>query len=442
MKNLLFFLVGTFILSLGISTKLSAQEVPKETKYRRSSLHLILLESESFPKKDTVLAAYYNAPFPDKYDNHQIGEKSFDPNEFAVTDEDRLSVGAKKKSLMGDLGKGLLSDATAGMVDTAKRDMSIKINKYFIKNKVANKLVAKWFDQKLDDSFDWNLVAQRGIFNASFLESKTAQASSDGVAILKTAGLELIGNTFVIVSSFRFSSNEPMAASVRDLAKTEASKIGNATLQNLSMKGADEVYNQTKDGYSVWATTYLYKLVWNDTISTIFFTDYYSETPDALKMKAFNESNIFKLEFIGDESSSESVLLKLGRTEDKIITEATVRSFNAVLAKLQRKYDQFKPKTPLYTGDPITAKIGLKEGLEGGDKFEVLEQVMDEKTGAVKYDRKGVITVDKKLIWDNRYSLNDTPEQVSDSEGKSSISVTTFKGGKNYYSGLLIRQIK
>jgi hypothetical protein len=45
-----------------------------ELKYRRSSLHLILLESEDFPRKETVMKAYHEAPFPDKYNNHSISD--------------------------------------------------------------------------------------------------------------------------------------------------------------------------------------------------------------------------------------------------------------------------------------------------------------------------------------------------------------------------------
>ena len=54
-----------------------SQKEMKEIKYRRSSLHTILIESSGFPKKDQVINAYYGAPFPNKYDNHNIGEKSF-----------------------------------------------------------------------------------------------------------------------------------------------------------------------------------------------------------------------------------------------------------------------------------------------------------------------------------------------------------------------------
>ena len=106
-----------------------------------------------------------------------------------------------------------------------------------------------------------------------------------------------------------------------------------------------------------------------------------------------------------------------------------------------KKYEVFMPNTPLYTGYPITAKIGMKEGLEGGEKFEVFEQVMDQKTGKIELKSMGKIEVDKKLVWDNRYILGDgDPDQKEDKKKK--LDRTTFKGGKNYYPGLLIKQIK
>ena len=83
------------------------------------------------------------------------------------------------------------------------------------------------------------------------------------------------------------------------------------------------------------------------------------------------------------------------RTEEQIIALSTTRNVDAVFAKLQKKHDVFKPKVPLLTGNPITAKIGMKEGLEGGDKYEVLEQSADAE-GKITYKRKGVISVDKK----------------------------------------------
>ena len=124
------------------------------------------------------------------------------------------------------------------------------------------------------------------------------------------------------------------------------------------------------------------------------------------------------------------------RTEDQIINLSVTRNIEKVFAKLQKNYDVFKPKVPLYTGEPITAKIGMKEGLEGGDKFEVLEAVMDQKTGKIEYKSIGTIKVDGDKIWDNRFNLGD------EAPAEGAVDRTTFKGGKKFYSGLLIRQLK
>jgi hypothetical protein len=439
-------LILTIIALIGfaIASKAQSKDGMTDIKYRRSSLHTILMESDNFPRKDTVIKAYYNAPFPDKYNDHMIGAKSFDPRKYPITDEERAAAG-KKQSAAGSMFKGLVSQTTAGIVDSTAADVPLIINKYFKENKIANQLVAKWFDRQEDGSFDWNLIAERGVFDASFLSSKTAQASSDGKALLVTAGLELINNTFVVVSRMNFVTNEIVAASIRDAAKAQAANIKIALLKETALKAADAAYEKAKEGYSVWATSYLYKLVWNDTIQTIFFTDLYMDkaTADSKKKAAFDNSDLFKLEYVGNEKATSLVTfsLKEKRTEDQIVVIATIRTIEAVYAKLQKKYDVFKTKTPLYTGNPITAKIGMKEGLEGGEKFDVLELNIDPKTGVSKYKSVGKIEVDKNLIWDNRYNIGEEP--VAEGEkSKPVLDRTTFKGGSKYYPGLLIKQIK
>lgn len=379
----------------------------KETKYRRSSLHTILIESASFPKKDQVLDAYYNAPFPDKYDNHNIGEKSFDLTKYST--------------------------------DTIESKTPEMIEKYFKDQQIAKKLVAKWFNRQEDGSFDYELIGNRGAFNASFLDTKTAAASSDGKYLLQSAGFELINNTFVVVSKMYFVENEPVARLIRE-AGVRALANQNALVQKIGIKALDKVYEKTKEGYSVWTTSYLYKLKWDETTQGTFFQDMYAEknqiTP-ATKTK-FDSTDIFEMEFVGSQKATTLVTfsLKEQRTEDQIINLSVTRNIDKVFAKLQRNYDVFKPKVPLFTGEPITAKIGLKEGLEDGDKFEVLEAVQDQKTGKIEYKNVGTIKVDGDKIWDNRFILSDEPVQ------EGAIDRTTFNGGKKFYPGLLIRQIK
>jgi hypothetical protein len=438
-----------FVMLFIASTSVFAQSDKdlKDIKYRRSSLHTILLESEDFPMKAKVLTVYNNLPFPDKYENHTIGEKSFDPKKYALTKEERETLLPKKSELSG-FTKGLTSDVTGGIIDSTEAETPFIIEKYLKQNKIANKLVAKWFDRKADGTMGFELISNRGQINASFLDLKKAEASSDGNAIIATAGLELIDNTFIVVNKLKFMPNEPVARAVRDVAIKTANKMSVEFLKTKAIQLAEKMYESTKEGYSVWTTSYLYKLKWDDVTSNTFYKELYvnnkTKTNSEEKIKKFDSSDLFQLEYVGTENSSTLVTfsLKEKRTEDQIIDLSVTRNVDNVYAKLQKKYDVFKVKTPLYTGNPLTAKIGMKEGLEAGDKFEVLEANLDEKTGKTVYKKVGSIKVNKKLIWDNRYSTKGGAVSENETEASPAIDVTTFDGGDKFYSGMLIRQIK
>lgn len=440
MKNL--FLL--WLLTLGIISPLCTMGQKKsdciETKYRRSSLHTILIESENFPRKESVIKAYHNAPFPEKYNNHNIGIKILNQTDFPITDAEREAAGVKK-SETGKAFTLLASDVSAGIINPNGEDIPLMIDKFIKKNKIANKLVAKWFDRHEDGSFDMELIGKRGFYNATEMEADVAKSSARGRALLADAGEELINNTFVVFSKLNFVENEIVAKAIHDFATKEAKKITNELAQSISLLAADKLYEKTREGYSVWTTSYLYKLTWNDSIAAVFYKDlwYDSAHIDTLKKKVFESTDLFQLEFVGKEKSRSMVLFsKDGASEDDIINLATIRNQDAVYAKLQKKYDVFKTKTPIYTCKPVTAKIGMKEGLRGGEKFEVLEQVIDKKTGRTKYITRGRITVDKRAVWDNRYNAGEIAEKK-----KNNINSTKFKGGKKkIYPGMLIRQIK
>jgi hypothetical protein len=430
----------TLLLVSNLSVLTFAQTA-QDVKYRRSSLHTMIVETENFPKKEIVLKAFNNAPFPDKYNEHRIDKKSFNPANYPLIAEEKATLYPTSKA------GSLLKSASNTKIDSVEKETPLRIQKYLDKEKIANKLVAKWFNRAADGSFDTELIIKNGAFSASFLDKKIAENSSNKDAIINAAGEELIGNTFVVINKFKYYANEPVARVIRDAAKIEAvNSIKIAPVLEKTLKGLDNVYEKTKEGYTVVATSYLYQLNWNDTTRTVFYSDYYQEkgAVDAKKKTAFDNSNLFKMKFIGSERASSFIMfsLKEKRTEDQVIEMATTRTIDAVYAKLQKEYDVFKTKTPLYTGYPITAKIGMKEGLEGGEKFEVLEQTIDPKTGVAKYEKLGTIKVDKDQIWDNRFTIGENPQAETITEVKPAIDKTTFDGGKKYYSGLLIRQLK
>lgn len=434
------------------TTQTFAQESSKDFKYRRSSLSMILIESESFPNKDAVMSSWNNYPLPDKYNNHNIDLKSFNINSIVLSEQDLLKAGFLNDTLKNPLKiakaigslkpvKYLNAEQTIAVVmPTEKQEYQLKIDKVMQDNKLANKLVAKWFNRNDAGKFDMSLIQERGFYNASELEASIAQGQTKGLASLGDAGEELIRNTFVTFTKLEFIENEPAAAIVRDAAKIETAKSMAGKPQMLidkALQALDATYEKTKEGYSLWSKTWLYQLNWNDSISAIFYNDLWSNP------SAFDKSDLFSLEFVGVQYNQSLVTFKIGetRTQEQIINLALVRNVDNAFAQLQKENDVFKPKVPVLTINPITAQIGMKEGLTGGESFEVLEMTLNPKTGLTEYKKVGTATADKKVIWDNRYNGGEQVEQVLGKDGNP-ISATPFKGGKKIQPGMLLKQVK
>lgn len=434
------------------TTQAFAQESVKDFKYRRSSLSMILIESDKFPNKDAVMSSWNNYPFPDKYNKHNIDLKSININSIVLSEKDLLNAGYLKDTLKnavqiakatGSLKpvKYVNAEKTIAVVmPTEKQEYQLKIDKVIREKKLANQLVASWFNRDKKGKFDMSLIQERGFYNASELEASIAKGQTRGMASLGDAGEELIRNTFVTFTKLEFIENEPAAAIVRDEAKAEINKsmAGKPKiLIDRALQGADETYEKTKEGYSLWSKTWLYRLSWNDSIAAVFYNDLWSNPA------AFDKSDLFSLEFVGVQYNQSLVTFKIGetRTQEQIINLALVRNVDNAFAELQRDNDVFKPKVPVLTVNPITAQIGMKEGLTGGETFEVLEMTLNAKTGLTEYKKIGSVTADKNVIWDNRYNAGEKVEQMLDKEGKP-ITATPFKGGKSVQPGMLLKQVK
>jgi hypothetical protein len=434
------------------STKAFAQAGSEDFKYRRSSLSMILIESPSFPNKEAVMSAWNNYPFPDKYNQHDIDLKSFAVSSIKLSDEDLLNAGFLKDTLNNTFqitkAKGSLkplryldSDKTMAVVmPTEKEEYQLKIDKVIKDQKLANKLVAAWFNRSSDGKFDMSLIQERGFYNATEMEAGIAKGQTKGMASLGDAGEQLIRNTFVTFTKLEFIENEPAARAARDAAKTEIyeSMAGKPQiLINKAIKSADDTYDKTKEGYSLWSKTWLYRLNWNDSVAAIFYKDMWSDP------SAFDNSDLFSLEFVGVQYNQSLVTFKIGesRTQEQIINLALVRNVDNAFAKLQKENDVFKPKVPVLSIDPVTAQIGMKEGLAGGETFEVLEMTLNPKTGLTEYLKVGTVSTHKNIIWDNRYNVGEKVEQMKDANGNP-ITATHFNGGKKIQPGMLLRQVK
>jgi hypothetical protein len=381
------------------------QEAKENVKYRRSSLYTLMLQDPSKKYSDVIKSSFEKGPIPEKFNNHIAGERTIER--------------------------------------TADKDQTSNINNYLETNKIAKELVAKWFNRAKDGSFNMDLIKSRGSYDASVLDIATAKSSKRGLDMLSDAGEELIKNTFVLVNDFNYISKEEVAEKAKGFMSSIGSIAGAA-----GFSGASSLTTVTNagltvagKGYVIKTVAHLYKLDWNEEVAAIFYNDYWADGNSITdeKRRAFDESNIFKLTYIGSDNSwadvQSSVFTK--KTEEELIEKSTVKAVDAVIIKLQKEHDEFKTKTPLFTGEPITAKIGLKEGLSDKSKFDVLEQQMDEK-GKTKYVVVGSLKVDMDFpIWDNRFGAEEeNPE--------STVDKTYFKkvSGKDFYPGMLIVQKK
>ncbi len=411
--------------------------------YRRSSLHRMLVASDE--NNTQVLKAFENAPFPTKYNNHMIGNVSINHSKYSITDADK----AHYDSLVGE---GIEIEGVA-----ADEELGYKILSYLENEKVGNTLVAKWFNfDSAMSSYNSKLIEDRGAFDASFLERKIANSSSDGEAILKTAGFDLIPKTFVVVNRFNLVSNEIAATIARKAAKIAAGKIPNAAISESVSIAADVAYEIARKGYQLYANSFLFQLVWDDVAANEFYTNHWiydtdSEEVKAQKLEAFKNSNAYQLQYVGKQVGV-SLAMPQGGTfsadpeAQNVIDRATYRAIDKSFAKLQREYEAFQVKTPIYSVEPITAKIGAKEGLEGGEKFIVLEQVMDPENGSISYNKVAKVKVDKKGVWNNVYGAGEGSEEEENEETateEDTLEATVFKGkSKDLFPGMLLQQVK
>lgn len=389
-------------------TKISkTTEQKEEFKYRRSSLYTLMINDNQREHFEVILNAFGNTPLSEKFNDHNIGP--------------------------------YLIDAT-GYV----KDRSSEITAYLEKNNVAKDLVAKWFNRSKDGAFDMSLIQNRGEYSATVQDKVVAAKLERGEALLADAGEELIGNTYVIINDFKFTNKEEVAKKVSNAAgwaKLGASYLpGGSTITN-TVDVVDAGATIAGKGYIIKTTSYLYKLEWNDSVAAVFYNNLWVDQNnlDPAKIAAFEKSGLFKLKLVGYEDAWADLQSSVftSKTDQELIYIATIKAVDKAIAKLQRKYEEFRTKTPLTSVDPLTAKIGLKEGLEPNDKYEVLEQTMDE-NGKISYKRKSIIRVQKGMIWDNTYVPEDAKGQVP----QQNINETHFIGSKaGLYPGMLIRQI-
>jgi hypothetical protein len=376
-----------------------------ESRYHRSSLYTLMVVDPVMPYADSIENAFIKSNTLDKFDDHNLFIR-----------EIPFQSGKKIKTQQAN------------------------IDNYLKSNNIAKKLVEKWFNRTEKGAFNMNLVAKRGFYNASDIDVNIAKLTQRGTSMLADAGEELIKNTFVLVSHIKYYDKAEDAEKAKKAIGIIAGIASAAGVSGANTIGTVATVGATVlgKGYRVRTTAYLYRLRWNDEIANTFYNKYWTDEAsfDVNKAREFDLSNLFILDFVGTDQAYNDVQSTIftNKSDAELVGRSTRRTVDNVVAKLQKNHEEFRTKTPLLTVDPITAKIGLKEGLEPGDKYDVLEKTIDG-SGKTYYKQIGVVKVDEKQIWDNMYSLAE--ESVN-----NNLDRTLFikVSGGDFQPGMLLKQ--
>ncbi len=378
--------------------------------YRRSSIYSILINHTEQKFASEIKEAFLQIPVPDKFNDHNLSVK--------VLTMDKKLAGAK-----------------------SEKENPV-ITDFLSNNKVASRLVGRWFNRDFyTGECNMELVKERGLYNASEFDKQLASHSARGIAMLQDAGEELIGNTFVLVNDIRYVDKSKKSKTAGSFIKILGSVASVATGVNISdlTDNLGDIVESIK-GFTVRINSFLYKLDWDEDQASLFYQEQYASEPDMVKKDNFeNARRNYKLKYVGKVESKGGTTSFLGIKEDQpivMVRKACQRAIDENVVDLQHEYEEFRTKTPLVSVEPLTAYIGMKEGVSSKSRFEVLE-VIEMENGAHKYERVGIIEPIENLIWDNRFMA------VEEGAIGANLGFTTFKkvSGKDFAKGMLIREI-
>ena len=326
---------------LWVVSNVTAQDV---FKYHKGSMYSIMLKHENQEYCKEMVDVFEKIPIQDNFYEFNLSKRVFKA--------------------------GVLEES-----DTTKaNDQKPHIDMLLRDNAIGRRLVAKWFNQAKDGTFNPNLILERGYYNVNASDIQTALYShKTQEGIVYDAGEELIGNTYVLVNDIQYGDKR------RDREKRMSGAIALSAIP-------------------------LYRLDWTKEISDGFYNAYYTATQDANKKEAFKkQKTLFTVSYLGSQTvHSQNSNFKGVNDRESQIRLVCTRAIDKAIAQLQKEHPEFRVRTPLLSSSPITAHIGIREDVTEDSRFEVLE-VGETSDGRTTYKRVAVIKPKKGKIWDNRY---------------------------------------
>lgn len=444
------------MLMVAFSVNVMSEEDP-DKYYIRNSLYMIKLDEANTNEEYNTAFQNMNATFDtinfannyERYNDFSLGMRHIDFSKLPeVTDAEKKQY-ERDNALQNYMNQLLVQQ---GFKKASEDEEYVaKLMKYFEENRIANKLVAKWHNKQgtPEGECNWDdqlsVIVELGLKGASTEALDNARKTENLTQLASGSENKLLTNSYLCVVRYGYADAKEYVAVATAAAEYGISMMP-ALAQTAAKLGLKAIASKIK-GYFVRANAYLFQIDWNESLYKKFYDKYWNDPT------GFMEDPDFKLKYVGKSSkyAPATLSLKKSATEEKLISRATVRGTDAAIAALQRDYENFRPMSTLHVIDgKLGSYIGLKEGVKSGDKFDVFELTVDEKTQLADWKNVGSIKVDKGAVWDNRLGageiLEDEAEDKTDKDANnaSSAGYTAFKEkpSKKIGDGCMIRLSK
>lgn len=279
-------------------------------------------------------------------------------------------------------------------------ELSVSQLASLLSTQVSKEIVKRWYPyDPSTKTHSLDVIAERGLYNATDMESEVAGATARKHTALEAEGLALIARSYIIVYD----------------------------LYNIRTISDDQ-----SDGYQADCDVYLYHLNWTPEVEAVFdlaWNEHEGRDGDFIDRMEFPAEYITS--FV---KAAQLTGVRLTKGKNSSTTDhALFLNFAQEIKKRAEVYltqanEDFKVKTEVFAVSPIQARIGTKEGVTVDQRYFVYEIHQDE-SGDQKAKRRGVVRATSKI------AKNET---VATGEGATTRFYQIY--GKRLDRGMLMQQ--
>ncbi|MBE9487548.1 MAG: hypothetical protein IMY73_00020 [Bacteroidetes bacterium] len=232
---------------------------------------------------------------------------------------------------------------------------------------LGKEVISYWFGRKANGEMNVDRVAKRAVYNANDADYDNSIASKRGTAMIEDMGFDLVKSSYIFV-------------------------IDNPRIE----------YSRKNKSYDINSVLYVFRVEYTQEIEASIFETWINEsdTPKVRdhKNKCFNNIKIpLKLVYTTKNASSSSD-----------INLAFKYIYDGLFYNLEKDMESMAVGSYIENVNPITAKIGTKEGLKNGRRY-FAYKYKEGRDGELKKVKKGVLRA--TVIADNKNTdLGKTPE--------------------------------